>query len=137
MKTTELGMSLIELIIVVAIVGILGVLAYPSYQQHLIKTRKADGLSIINKVMQAQEKFYVNTLTYTTNLTQLGFASANNLASEEGYYLVTAVSCGGGISECVNITTTAQGPQITGNAAEDNLSLNSQGVKSGKWPNDY
>lgn len=137
MKIKQWGFSLIEIMIVMAIIGILFVVAYPSYQQHAIETRKADGLSIISKVMQAQETFYINNLTYTINLTQLGFANANNLPSDEGYYLVTAAPCAGNIAICVNIVATAQGAQITGTPADDNLGLNSRGVKTGKWPNDH
>lgn len=137
MKTKQSGMSLIELMIVVAIVGILGAIVYPSYRDSIVKTRKTDGISMVNKVMQAQERFFINNLTYTVNLTQLGFGAANNLPSEEGFYLVSAAACGGGIAQCVNITSVAQGAQSTGTPADDNLSLNSQGTKTGKWPNDH
>jgi type IV pilus assembly protein PilE len=136
-KVKQSGMTLTEVLIVMAIVGILVSVAFPSYQRHMIETRKADGISIINKIMQAQESFYINNLTYTADLTQLGFANANNHPSEKGYYTATAVACDGGIAVCVDITTTAQGVQVTGTPADDNLSLNSQGAKTGKWPNDH
>lgn len=136
MKQHQKGMSLLELIIVVAIIGILGMVAYPSYLDSVRETRKTDGISMINKVMQAQERFFVNNLTYTEDLTDLGFASADNVSSEEGHYLVSAEDCDAGINVCVNITTDAQGSQDTGTPAEDDLELNSQGTKAGKWPND-
>jgi type IV pilus assembly protein PilE len=120
--------------IVVAIIGIIGMIAYPSYMDTVRDTRKSDGISMVNKVMQAQERFFVNNLTYTEDLTDLGFASATNVPSEEGHYLVTAEDCDTGINVCVNITTDAQGSQDTGEPAEDDLGLNSQGTKSGKWP---
>jgi len=137
MNTKQCGLTLIEIVVVMAIIGILLGVAFPSYQQHMIETRKSDGLLIINRVMQAQENFYINRLTYTQDLTQLGFANANNQPSEKGYYTVSAVPCNGDIAICVDITTTAQGVQVTGVPADDNLSLNSQGVKGGKWPNDH
>ncbi len=134
MNPKEKGFSLIELMIVVAIIGIIGMIAYPSYMETVRDTRKSDGISMVNKVMQAQERFFVNNLTYTEDLTDLGFASATNVPSEEGHYLVTAEDCDTGINVCVNITTDAQGSQDTGEPAEDDLGLNSQGTKSGKWP---
>ena len=137
MIVKQQGMSLIELMIVIAIIGIISAVAYPSYQEHMIKTRKSDGLAIINKVMQAQERFFVNNLTYTANLTLLGFPSATNVPSEKGYYLVSAAACAGGLTACVNITTVAQGTQNTGIPAEDNLGQDSLGTKTGKWPNDH
>ena len=66
----------------------------------------------------------------------LGFSAANNVPSEEGHYLVSAEACDVGINVCVNIATDAQGSQDTGTPAEDDLELNSQGTKAGKWPND-
>ena len=134
MKKYQRGMSLIELVIVIAIIGILVATAYPSYREHIIKTRKTDAVALINKVIQAQERYFVNTLTYTTDLTVLGFSSASDFPSDEGHYLVSAEACGGGIAECVNITADAQASQNTGTPADDNL--NSQGTKAGKWPND-
>lgn len=137
MNTTQRGMSLIELMIVIAIIGILVAAAYPSYRDHVIKTRKTDAAVLINKVMQAQERLFVNTLTYTNDLTVLGFANVANLSTAGGHYLVSAVACGGGIAICVNITATAQGSQVTGTPLDDNLGLNSQGTKTGKWSNDH
>jgi len=67
----------------------------------------------------------------------LGFSAANNVPSEEGQYLVSAEACDAGINVCVNIATDAQGSQDTGTPAEDDLELNSQGTKAGKWPNDW
>jgi type IV pilus assembly protein PilE len=137
MKKYQRGMSLIELMIVVAIIGILVAIAYPSYRVHVIKTRKTDAIALINKVIQAQERYFVNNLTYIIDLTQLGFASANDLPSDGGHYLISAEACGDGIATCVNITTDAQGSQDTNTPADDDLALNSQGTKAGKWPNDY
>lgn len=138
MRTQQRGMSLIELMIVVAIISILGAVVYPSYMDSVIKTRKGDGVAMINKVMQAQERFFVNGLTYTANLTDLGFGADSNLPSDEGAYLISAAACGGfTIAQCVNITAVAQGSQDTDEPdSVDNLGLNSQGTKTGKWPND-
>ncbi len=138
MKTFQRGMSLIELVIVVGIIAILGAIVYPSYMDSVVKTRKTDGIAMMTKVMQAQERFFVNSLTYTTDLRNLGFADAANLPSEEGYYLISAAACGDGITSCVNITAVAQGSQNTAAAdSVDNLGLNTQGTKTGKWPTDY
>ena len=137
MNNKQRGMSLLELMIVMAIIGILGAIVYPSYMATVVKTRKSDGISMIHKVMQAQERFFVNNLTYTLNLqSDLGFAVNANLPSEEGAYLISATACGDGIAECVNITAVAQGSQNTDEPDSiDNLGLISQGTKtSGKWP---
>lgn len=137
MSTKQLGMTLIELIIVVLIIGILAAVAYPSYQEYARETKKTDAITLINKVMQAQERFFINNLRYTDDLTDLGFTAVSDEPSENGHYLVSAEACAGDLAVCVNITSDAQGSQDTGTPAEDDLSLNSQGIKNGKWPNDH
>ena len=136
MNKKQWGMTLIELMIVIAIIAIIGMVAFPSYLDRIRETRKTDGVAMINKVMQAQERFFVNNLTYTIKLKDLGFANDSGLPSEEGFYLISAASCGTGLTDCVNITAVAQGSQDTdASDTVDNLTLNSQGTKSAdNWP---
>lgn len=131
MKQRIEGFSLIELMIVVAIIALLAMVAYPSYMETVRETRRTEGIALINKVMQAQERHFINNLTYTTDLTDLGMAVATNLPSENGHYQISAAACAGGLptDECINIVATAQG----GQAVEGNLGLSSRGEKTGNW----
>ena len=123
------GFSLIELMIAVAIIGILASIVIPGYREYMMDSRRSDGIEMINRVRQAQERFFLNNMTYTTDLTDLGFASAAGQESDEGFYTVSAAACAGGINECVNITATAVGVQ----AGAGNLSLSTQEAKTGDW----
>lgn len=123
------GFTLIEVMIVVAILGIIVAIAMPSYQDSVRKSRRSDGMALINQIMQAQERFFVNNMTYTTDLTDLGYGSAGGVDSAEEHYKVSASACGGGIDQCVNLTATGQKDQ----AKDGNLELNSQGLRSGSW----
>ena len=68
------GVTLVELMIVVAIIAIIVSIAYPSYQNHITKTRRADGQGMLLRVMQEQRKHFSNENTYTTDLIgDLGF----------------------------------------------------------------
>ncbi len=126
------GFTLIEVMIVVAIVGILAAIAYPSYQEYVLRTGRADGMSKLMEIMQAQERFYSQNQTYTTNLGAGGLAynvAANAaVASNEGRYNVTAAACGGGIANCVALTATTVGQQAN-DLKCGNLSLDSRGTK--------
>ncbi len=52
------GFTLIEVMIVVAIVGILAAVAYPSYQEHVRKTKRADAQAALMELSQFMERFY-------------------------------------------------------------------------------
>lgn len=126
MRTRSQGFTLIEILIVIAILAILATIAFPAYQEQLQSTRRAEGIALLNEVMQAQEREFVDQRTYQTDLSQLGY-SAVMITSENGYYLVTATTCGAdAITVCVELAATGIGLQ-TGT----NLMMNSRGTKTG------
>lgn len=126
------GFTLVELMIVVAIVAILAVVAYPSYQNSMIKSRRADGQALLMSLMNAQERYYTLNNGYTTDLSQLGFTvSSGQVDSDEGFYKASAAFCTSGDSSCVTLTAVPQG----GQSSDGNITLNSKGVKAptSKW----
>lgn len=58
------GFTLIELMIVVAIVGILAGIAWPSYQEHVRTTRRADAQGALMGLAQAMERHFTENGTY-------------------------------------------------------------------------
>ncbi len=126
------GFSLIELMVVVAIIGIIAGYAYPSYLEHMNKTRRAEGKAILIDIMARQQRYYTENNSYTLTLDQLGYpvvGADNAVESENGYYAVTATACDDGNPPitCVLLTATAQGAQAAG--GDGDLTLNSLNVK--------
>jgi len=58
------GITLIELIITVAILGIIASIAYPSYQEQVSKTRRADAQGALLGLSNALERYYTQNNTY-------------------------------------------------------------------------
>ena len=58
------GFTLMELMIVVAIIGILAGIAYPTYQDSVRKSRRADAEAVLLELAQWMERFYTENNRY-------------------------------------------------------------------------
>ncbi len=58
------GFSLVELMVVVAVVGILASVAYPSYVEHVRKSRRAECTAVLVGLANAMERRYSTTSSY-------------------------------------------------------------------------
>lgn len=127
------GFTLMEVMIVIAIVGMLAAIAYPSYEQYLIKSRRAEAKQFLLDVAQREEEYFLNVNSY---LAVDGCAGAGNWAAlglvapqeSVGHYCY-AVSANGGCNNRYLVTATAQNRQ----AKDGNLTLDACSAKTGKW----
>ena len=124
------GFSLIELMAVVVIIGILAGIAIPSYKQYIERASRNDGMTALLDIMRAQENFFANEFTYTTDLSKV-----NYLFSSSDKYKITASKCGATpLTECVKLTATGKNSQ----ANDGDLTLDSRGERKYKesldWP---
>ncbi len=89
MKTKLRGFTLIELLVALAIVGIISSVAYPSYSEHITKSKRADAEAALMSFANAMETWKMNN-----NGTYLGAAGADNLGTLTVFSAVVPVSGG-------------------------------------------
>jgi type IV pilus assembly protein PilE len=114
--------TLIELMVTVAIVGILSAIAYPSYQNSVIKSRRADAEGILLGLANALERKFTENNSYT------GYTLP---AAASIYYIITLNTT----ASSYTLTATPTRTQTSDNCGT--LSLTHTGVKgpttSGCW----
>ena len=67
-KNTQNAFTLIELLIVIAIVGVLAGIAYPSYQDSMTKSRRADAKAALLELSVFMERLYTTTGCYNAGV---------------------------------------------------------------------
>lgn len=125
------GFTLIELMVVVAVIGILASIAYPSYQEYVRKSRRAEGRTALLELLQQQERYMTQNNTYfkftkdTAGVVPFKRFSGDTLAAS-AYDLGAEECTGQTIKNCVQVFGTPKytEPSIT------KLTITSTGVKS-------
>ncbi|AUZ85697.1 type IV pilin protein [Methylophaga nitratireducenticrescens] len=59
------GFTLVELMITVAIIAIIAAIAYPSYQEQVRETRRANAQADLLELSSYMERYYTERFTYT------------------------------------------------------------------------
>lgn len=123
------GFTLIELMIVVAIVGILAAVAYPSYQDHIRKSRRVAAQSFLMNVGARQQQYLIDARTYASTLTELNISVPPEV---NPYYTIDFNPASTAIA--FNVRATPQDTQ-TPDLDGAKLELDQSGTKkpSGKW----
>lgn len=129
MLTRAKGFTLIELMVVVAIVSILAAIAYPSYQQYIIRGKRAAAQAQMMDIANREQQYLLANRAYASKsaLETGGYVLPSEVASDYGY----DISIGSGTPPSFTITFTPSGSQ----ASDGALTLGSDGSKtpSSKW----
>jgi type IV pilus assembly protein PilE len=88
-KNTQNGFTLIELLIVVAIVGVLAGIAYPSYQDSMTKSRRADAKAALLELSVFMERLYTTTGCYNPGVDKICGTTDDTTAPVLAPYLRT------------------------------------------------
>lgn len=123
------GFTLIELMITVAIVAVLAAVAYPSYQNAVVKNRRAAAQAHLSDIAQREQQFLMDNRAYTTSVTDLKTSTPSDVSN---YYSVSI-----SVSASNPPAFTATAAPITGKSqqADGTLSITNTGTKlpAGKW----
>lgn len=104
------GFTLIELLVAMAIAAILAAIAYPSFMAAVYKSRRADGISAVMRIQQAQERWRSNHSAYTTDTSPNGLDVP--LVSPDKHYALSINLPAAANGNAYEITATAQGKQV-------------------------
>ena len=98
----ELGVTLIELMVVVIITGVLATLIFPSFEKQILTSRRGDGISHLLRLKIQQEAFRIENISYAKT-------EELNLTTSKYYtFVVTNVS-----ATTYTITAKAIGSQMS------------------------
>jgi type IV pilus assembly protein PilE len=129
------GFTLIELMAVVVVIAILAVIALPAYTEYIRKSRRAEAITLLNRLAQEQERWRASCATYAASATAPANDGSCNTAKRglntpnpsSGYYVAavpaataasysvraTAAGPQAGDAKCATFTMTMDGGNIT------------------------
>ncbi len=114
------GLTLVELLLVLAAAGVLAAVAWPSWQQQLVKSRRADATAALQGLQAAQAGYHAAHGMYAPDLRSLGGAAAAG-SSPQGLYRL-ALQVGPGELYVATAHPRPDGPQA-GDAACATITL--------------
>ncbi len=118
------GFTLIELLIAVAIVAILASVAFPAYTDFVTRSNRTEAQRELLRIANMQEQFYVDSRSYTTDLTKLGL-DKSPFITENNYYSIAASAD----DKSFVLTATALEPQKSNDSSCQTLSVSETGQK--------
>ena len=123
------GFTLVELMIVVAIIAILGAIAYPSYIEHVRKTRRAAAAGCMMEASQFMERYYTTNMGYDKDkggAALAGLPASGCQTDLTDYYGITLESKS---ATAFSIKATRKGTQLKDTKCGD-LTIDQKGTKS-------
>ena len=123
------GFTLIELMIVLAILSIIVAVGYPSYMEHIKKSRRAEGMGQLLELADRMERAYSDTSTYPTSVSDVYVATTDG-----GFYTLSIVSANN-VAYTVSAAPTSLGRQNDDKCKTFTLTSLGQKSISGSVPN--
>ena len=129
MKNSARGMTLIELMIVVSILGIITAIGYPSYLDHVKKTRRSEGMGELLELADRMERHYSDIGTYDQNDgSDMTADVIYRTTTANGYYTLSIAAGTNNVQFTASAAPTSKGQQDTDKCGT--FTINSLGTKS-------
>jgi type IV pilus assembly protein PilE len=104
------GFTLIELMIVMVIVAVLATIAYPSFQESVRKSRRADAAAGLLRLQQLQERYRGNQPAYASAVASMATMGAISDSPERHYNL--SIDAATNASYTMSATARSDSPQF-------------------------
>lgn len=126
-----LGFTLLEVMFTVAIVGILAAIAYPSYLAFITDSNRVEAMRELVRIANLQEQYFIDTRSYTGDLSDLGVSSTSKLTTESENYIIEVMNFDIN-SGSFTLRATAQGKQASSDSGCLWMEVTNTGKKSAK-----
>ncbi|ADC70723.1 putative prepilin like protein [Thioalkalivibrio sp. K90mix] len=117
------GFTLIELMVVVAVVAILAAIAYPSYQNHVTNTWRANAAGCLTETAQSMERRYTREMSYEGDLPQRGCMNESGMPERYDFRLAEVERA------AFRLEAVPQGVQASRDTQCGTLTLNERGER--------
>ena len=115
------GFTLLELLVVVLIIGILAAIALPQYKKAVEKARMTEAIIMVEKIAEAQERYYLVHDDYTRDINDLDLDIPGENIKYCGvipgklgkYFLSTASNCVGNQNSIALVSRIPQATKYT------------------------
>ena len=130
------GFTLIEMLIVIVVIGILAAIAYPSYQEHIVKSRARTASSDLMALATDLENSFQRTLSYpvitTDNTSETQAITIGWSPAQADFFVYSVVATSGGYTLTASGTGMMNGCDITLNQA-NTRTASSQCLIQARW----
>lgn len=129
------GVTLIELMVVMAVLAMLSSIAVGSYRTYILRSQRTDARTAVLRIQVAQEKFFLQNNTYTTNIVNappagLGIGSATTPGGHYSIAVGPDPATTNSIATSYLVTATAIGAQVQDKAACLVMTINDRGQRT-------
>ncbi len=136
------GFTLIETMLAVGIAGVLSSVAYPSFEGHLLRARRTDGLAALMQVQLAQERHRADHASYgdlaaigMRATTAAGYYTLRVTESDAAGYAVLASANAGQARDAacrfLRVSSSGFGPELA--SGPDTATANAAGANRKCW----